>query len=246
MDRSRALAITLGILLAVSTLLNVVAFQRMNAPARPSGPTAAAPVPDRAVPAPLPPDRTDQVLRELAALRREVAELKGSAPPAEAPAPGAPRPAPSAPSATIDDPQVAEVLSEQEHFRTFWKDLDRVFKARGKIDEAKYFETVLDMTLDYLTLPAPARARFSESARVAAAEFAGVRKEQDDARRALPPRDKDNAASVDAQRRAIDARFLEQSKAVIDRVRGQLDLQQPRHSEFSTRIDRWLRELGPK
>lgn len=249
MDKSRALVVTLGICLAVSALLNFVAFQRMGEPSRPAAVAAPSAREPRGEAVSLPADRADQVLRELAALRREVAEMKGLPPPPEAAAPGAARPvsAPAATgSATFDDPQVAEVLSEQEHFRAFWRDLDRVFNARGKIDETKYFDTVLDVTLDYLGVADPLRVRFSETARVSAADLARVRKEYDDARRALPPRDKDNAATVDAQRREMDARFRDMALAVTDRVKGQLDVKQPRHAEFASRIDRWLREIAPK
>jgi hypothetical protein len=249
MQKNSALVATLAILLAVSALLNVIAFQRRNEPERPGAPAGREPRGESAAAAP---DRSDQVLRELAALRREIAEIKGVPPPPEtavAPAAPAAGPRPAAPAlspAAVDDPQVAEVLSEQEHFRTFWRDLDRVFNARGKIDEGKYFDTVLDVTLDYLGLPESARPRFTETARISAAELARLRKDHDDARRALPQKDKDNAAAVDAQKRELDLRLKEQSKAAVDRVRLQLDPAQVRHTEFSGRIDRWLREIAPK
>ncbi len=250
MDRNRTVAVLLGVLLGVSGLLNVVAFRKLNEdPPRPgsSGPAPALPE-GRPVSAAPGADRSDLVLRELAALRREVAELRGVPPPVAAPPPDAGAASASAaapPVATIGDPEVAEILNEQTQFRAFWKDLERVFDARGKIDEAKYFETVLDATADYLGIPANARSRFAEMTRVSITDVVQYRQDYEDARRALPSRTSENAAAYDAQRRAMDTRYRDQMKLTVDRMKTQLDLNQARHVEFSGRIDRWLRELAP-
>lgn len=248
MSPSRAVPIALGLLLAASALLNVVLFQRLNEPAPVPGPAGTAR--EARVETPVAPaaDRSDQVLREISALRREVAELRGrpveSAPP-DAPARPYAAPAPAS-GVAIDDPKVAQVLEEQERFRAFWRDLDRVFNARGKIDETQYSGTVIDATLDYLALADPARPRFSETALQTAADWGRMRREYDEARKALPPRDKENAVAYDAQRKQIDQRYKDQSKASVDRMKILLDLTQTRHAEFATHLDRWLRELAPR
>jgi hypothetical protein len=242
---------TLGLLLAVSLLLNVVAFTRMNG-AR-SERSSASPTASPAAPAPARPAapasadaRLDQVLLELAQLRREVARLSGGASPAPvtAAAPGSGAPA-DAPTLTFDDPQVARVIQEQSEWRSFWRQLDRVFDARSQLDETVYQKSVFDATTDFLGLQEPARAQFVQSAKLAAVDLARVRREYDEARNALPSRTAD-PQGYETQRRQLDLRYRDQLKAVVDRVRVYLDPAQTRHSEFSDQAYDWLRKLGPR
>lgn len=232
----------LGGLLAVSVMLNLVALTRLKgvekvepAPVRPAGTTRTAPAPSAAVAAP-----------SLPGLPAAATPVVPASP---APPTGAVDPEPQAFSAITSDPQVAAVLEAQAEHGRLWRDLDRVFKARDRLDEAKYLGTVMEATTEFLRLPAPQRPLFAQTARTAAEEVARARADHEAAKQSLPPKDKTNPAAYEAyrlQKDALDRRLEERSRAAAEVVKGRLDLGDPRHAEFASRLDRWLRNLAPK
>jgi len=148
-----------------------------------------------------------------------------------------------------NDPQVLGVLEAQEEFGVFWKDLDRIFKARSKFDEAKYVQTVLTATEDFLLLPEASRPAFREAVKSATAGLGNVRRDYDAAKKALPPKDKSNAqayAVYQQQKDGLDLRYNEQTRAVLDGVKAHMDLKQPRHAELASNLEKYLRNLMPK
>ncbi len=148
-----------------------------------------------------------------------------------------------------DDPAVAAVIEAQDSFGAFWKDLERLFKAKSRLDDAKVFETALGTTMDFLELPAGSRPRFFESARAGVALIAQARREYEAGRKAIPPRDKSNPASValyDQQKNAVDDRYQEQVRVAVEGVKSNLDASRPRHVEFGGAAEKWLKSLVPK
>lgn len=153
------------------------------------------------------------------------------------------------PSFVRNDPKVSEVLDAQDSYSAYWKDLDRVFKARSKFDESKYVQTVLAATVDYLELPENGRVAFSQAAQSAAVGVAQARKDYDAARKALPPKDKANPATYTAyqqQKDGIDARYQEQVKVAVESLKVALDPNRPRHAEFASNAEKWLRNIAPR
>jgi len=237
--------VVMGILLLISLLFNVVALVRLKEaeaerhPAAPSsrlsqqpassspraetGPAEALPYSRPAVPAAAP---------------APVVKSSGSVV------------SPVSPTSSVrSDPKVAAVLEAQDSFNAFWKDLDRVFKARSKFEEPKYLETVLATTEDYLEIPESGRAGFSQAANAAAANVALARKNYDAARKALPPKDKTNPtayAAYQEQKAAVDTHYQEQVKAAVDGLKVTLDAGRPRHAEFASNAEKWLRNLAPR
>jgi hypothetical protein len=230
--------VTVSILLGCSVLLNAVLLLRPEDPE----PTRRAPLPARSesLPAPAAP-----------------ASLPAAepAPPSE-PLRKTPEPtgksvaaAPARSVSVKDDPAVAAVIDAQRSFKAFWDDLDQLFKAKSRLDDQKVFESALRTTMDYLEIPETTRTAFVEAARGGAAAVALAKSEEDAAKQALPPKDKNDpggAAAIDQQKKAIDARYKERVKAAVDGVRSRLDLQNPRHVEFASNAEKWLRNLVPK
>jgi hypothetical protein len=146
------------------------------------------------------------------------------------------------------DPRIAEVIDAQEKFSAFWKDLDKLFKAKGRVDDAQYFQAAVTTTADFLELPQASRAQFLEASRSGVAALVRSRQEYDAARSALPPKDKNNPAAYavyQERKDAVDQRYQEQVKAAVSGVKAVLDPSRPRHAEFATQAERWLRNLVP-
>jgi len=235
--------VVLSMLLAVSLLFNVVAFVRLsdNEP-----PKAPVPAPEARTSTPAPP---------VVEVSPSTAAAPASLPakdvvPATAPAKSKP---PAAPNPTLttaqNDPKVREVLQAGEQFGAFWRDLDKLFKAKTRLEEAKYSGAVTAATADFLELSDPSRAQFEEAAKSAAAAYAQARKEYDAAKQALPPKDKSNAAAYAAyqqQKDVIDARFQTQVKAAVDSLKPYLSTDNAKHQEFTMNAEKWLRNLAPK
>ncbi len=229
MKRSTAV---LGALLALSLLFNAVAFVRLQEtpppvapppaprPPRTEVPTSAAPIPAVSMPVARPADPLVVV-----------------------------SPPPPAKPNVVKDPQVLDVLEAQDDFGILWKELDRVFKARGKLDEAAYAQTVLTAVGEFLGMSTASRAAFAEALQAGAASLAAARAEHQAAKDALPPKDKSNVASLavyQQQKDAIDLRYQERAKAAIDGVKSHLDLRQPRHAELAGNLEKLLRNLAPR
>ena len=232
--------VTVCILLGCSAMLNVIVLLRPKDPApAPRGSAAVEPRPSPRAEASAPPITEEQPWVE--PVRRPVAAV-----PAEGG--GKAVPLPKGPSVR-DDPAVAAVIDAQEKFNAFWKDLDQLFKAKQRLDEAKFFQATLATTMDFLEFQDAARPRFVEAARVGISGLQQARKDYDDARRALPQKDKANPAATalyDQQKNAIDDRYKAQSKAAVDGIKGLLDASRPRHAEFGSNADKWLRNLVPR
>lgn len=225
----------LGALLALSLLFNAVAFVRLQ---------EAPPTPVASTPPPRP-------------LRAEpptsYAAPVYAAPSAPAARPAEPAvaavPPPMSKANVVKDPQVLGVLEAQDDFGVLWKELDRVFKARGKLDEPAYARTVLAAVGDFLGMSTSARAAFSEALQAGAASLAAARAEHQAAKDALPPKDKTNVAAQSVyqqQKDAIDLRYQQRAKAAVDGVKSHLDLQQPRHVELAGNLEKLLRNLAPR
>ncbi len=226
--------VTLCVVLAGSALLNVILLSRTSEPAM-APPRASAWSPAKDV---APGDPPPTVAAPIP-------------PPAELPpAPGAPpRTAFVPPRAGIRfDPAVEAVLDAQERFGGFWKDLERVFKAKDRLEEARFFQAVVGATQDFLELAEPARTQFALATQAGISELMRARKDRDDARSLLPPKDKANLAAYAAyqqQKDAVDARYDERVAAAVARVTALLDPSRPRHAEFSASAERWLRYQVP-
>ena len=247
----KSLPVVLGMMLAVSLLFNVVAFVRLS-----EGPAAAAPARGLSAAASRPASAASD-LAELpgVAVPRTVAHpLPAERESAPLPPPSDdPKPASGAaaiPTSSIrNDPKVREVLQANEAFNAFWKDLDRVAKVRSKFDDAKYSQTVLTATSDFLELGDPRRAQFEEAAQAAAAAYAAARREQDAAKKALPPKDKANPttyAAYQQQKDAIDLRFDTQVQTAVASLKPYLTADNARHQEFLQSATKWLRNLAPR
>lgn len=232
---------TVAILLGASVLLNIALLTRSRPPdpePQPQRPMTQ-PVREAAV-SPVPP----------AGVYTPVHEVPVARPVASAPASVATR-APAAPSrpVTYFDPSIEAVLDAQDKFGGFWKDLDRVFKAKDRLDETRYFNAVVGSTQEFLELGDPTRGHFAQATQNAVAEMARARKEREDAKKLLPPKDKANPAALavyNQQKDAIDARYDERVKDAQAAVTGLLDQGRARHAEFSAHADRWLKNLVPK
>ncbi|HYE99428.1 MAG TPA: hypothetical protein VEJ18_10985, partial [Planctomycetota bacterium] len=196
----------LGGLLAVSLLFNLADLTRLKAPER--IPPTPAPAPARpSAPRPAPP-----AVAAVPSLDPAPAPVTAVV----APAAPSPAPAPTAYGAITSDPEVMAVLEAQEEHGRLWKDLDRVFKARDRLDEAKFLGTVMEATTEFLRLPAPQRPLFAQTARAAAEEMARARADHEAAKQGLPPKDKSNAAAYEAyrlQKDVLDRRLGERSRA---------------------------------
>ncbi|HEX7899551.1 MAG TPA: hypothetical protein VF950_17415 [Planctomycetota bacterium] len=227
--KTAALAVALGL----SLLGNVVLLTRLRGREEPRAPAAAAPrAPERPAPVPAVDVPSEDVVRP-------------EAPAAvAAPAPPPLRTSTPAPSA-IRDPLVLGVIQAQEDFGAFWKELDRVFKARAKLEESRYAQTVVGAVQDFLGLSDAARPGFDLALRGAARQLADTRKEYELARQGLPPKDKANPA-YQQQKDALDARYQERTASIVDGVKAHLDLKDPRHGELAGSLDRLLRNLAPR
>ena len=234
--------IGLGIALAVSLLFNMVLLGRLRDEEDLRTTLQTAPRPSRS-------EASVELGRPLEA-PEPLPTIRGA--PLVVPAAStakSPAPAPAASSIVRNDPKVQEVLDAQDSFSAFWKDLDRVVKARARFDEAKYVQTVLTSTMDFLELPPSVRAPFSQAAQAAASAAAMARKDYDAARKALPPKDKSNAAAyADYQQRkdAVDLRYQTLMKTAVDGLRVHLDPNRPRHAEFASNSEKWIRNLAPR
>jgi hypothetical protein len=232
----KAGTVALALALGMSLLANVALLARLREEPPP--------------PAPRPPERVRPAaaapVTEVVVVREE------SAPAAVAASPAAPppaRPAPVALAAVQADPQVLGVIRAQEEFGAFWKDLDRVFKARAKVEEERYAQSVIGSVLDFLNLPAGSRPAFDQALRDGSLRLADIRKEHDLAKQALPPKDKTNPAAQAAyqqQKDALDLRRDERTKAVVDGVKLHMDLKDPRHAELAGNLEKLLRNLAPR
>ncbi len=243
--RSTAAFMTLAALLGVSLLVNGVLISRLSRTDSATTPPAA--------PARKPAEPATAWVRPQEA---SVPVSAGSpvAPPAAAPtagqsaAPQAPTP-PAVPASSVrNDPKLAEILDAQEKFGAFWKDLDKLVKAKSRLEETHYFQSAIAATADFLELGEPARIQLAEAARSGVAALQRSRQEYEAARLALPPKDKANAAAYAAyqeQKKAVDARYQAQVKAATDPVRATVDKTRPRHAEFAAQADKWLRNLVP-
>jgi hypothetical protein len=225
---------TVSILLGVSVLLNFVLLRRQPdegpARSRAAAPSAVPQVPAAPAPAVLAP-------AEPAPLRAASSSAPAAPVAARSPAP---------PSSIRNDPRVAEVLDAQEKFGAFWKDLGPLFKAKGKLDDAKYFQTVVGSTSDFLELGEPVRTQFHEAARFGVAALRQARRDYDAARAALPVRNKADVAAeavYQDRKNAVDGRYQEQVDAAVKSVVATLDPARPRHAEFAAEAGRWLKSL---
>lgn len=244
----KGLPVVLGMMLAVSLLFNVVAFVRLAEEpavpgASPRGQIRPEPRAERSADAPAP--------AGAGSLEEAAPAAAGLAPTPAVPAtPTAASPAPTITTSSLrNDPEVRDVLQANEAFSAFWKDLDRVFKLRSKFDERKYSQTVLTASSDFLGLEDPRRAQFEEASKSAAMSIAAARKEQDAAKKALPPKDKTNPAALAAyeqQKDLIGARYDTQVKAAVDTLKPYLNAGDARHQEFLQSAERWLRNLAPR
>jgi hypothetical protein len=143
------------------------------------------------------------------------------------------------------DPRVARIIDDEEDFRVFWQDLGKVFGVQEKLVPEEYVRIVVGGTAEFLGLQEPLRSQFFAQARAAVAEREQARKEYDEAKKALPPKDKSNAALYAAARQPIDTAYQSKFKAAQDRVGALLDPSQVRHQEFAGKLSRWLKELEP-
>jgi len=235
-----------AIALAVSLLFNVVLMGRLHdeeemrttlqtapRPSRPESPIETGGRPYSSTPEPLPTIREAPLVIPAASSSNPRAAVPGT----------------TAPSIIRSDPKVQEVLDAQDSFSAFWKDLDRVVKARNRFDEAKYVQTVMTSTMDYLELGPSVRGSFSQAAASSASAASMARKDYDAARQALPPKDKANPttyAAYQQQKDAVDARYQAQMKAAVDGLKAHLDPNRPRHAEFASNSERWIRNLVPR
>jgi hypothetical protein len=238
--------IALVVLLFCSVLFNVVALVRMSDSPRPepAGRLSAAAKPAPPAEPEWGPQGTDYRPPAEPAPRALAPRADSGAPPVEVVPLAA-----SKVGSIRTDPRVAGVIDAQEKFGIFWKDLDKVFKARDRLEPEPYFQTVTQGTMDFLEIPEYQRGAFVSSTRAAVDAMARARREHAEARKLLPPKVKgDPAASAayDQQKNAIDARYDAQAKSAMDMLGGNLDPKKPRHAEFIARSDNWLRYLVPK
>jgi hypothetical protein len=229
------MTVSVSVLLGLSVLMNVGLLVRgrdrepEEAAVRKAAPTRSAPAvvePPRLLPAPATP------LPEATSQARPISD--------------APPPAPALvvmPSRI--DPRVARILDEEEEFKAFWHDLGRVFGIQEKLDSEEYERVVVSSTADFLKFQEPARSQFFSQTRAALTERVQARKEYDDAKKTLPPKDKNNPALYTAARQPLDTRFQARMKTGEDRVAALLDLSQVRHQEFAAKLQKWLKELEP-
>ncbi len=228
--------VVLGGLLGLSLLVNAVCIVRLN---RPEAPPAARP----------------SVAKGGEEARQDPSVPKATEAPATTPT-GAPSETPPAKAPAkpgtgpsfVNDPKVREVLDAQDLFGAYWKDLDRVFKARDRLDDASYIKTILAATGDYLELNDAQRAQFADAAQTAVQALATARKEYEDGRKALPPKgDKNDAAAraaYDEQRNALDARYDQRFADVVTNLKTPLEPGRARHAEFIAHMDKWLKNLA--
>lgn len=232
-----------GVLLGASVLLNIVLLTRAKEDPAPAPAARPRPAPASTVPAPQAPEGVYE--RVVPPAPGAAAAETTQAPVLETRRPSsAPRP-----SSIPLDPSVEAVLDAQEKFGTFWKDLDRVFKAKDRLESAKFVQTVVVATMDFLELPEHQRPLFSQAVQDGMQMMARARQDRDAARKALPPKDKNDAAGYavyQQQKDAIDARYVAQSKAATESLAARLSPDKARHAEFISRSEPWLRNLLPK
>lgn len=240
----------LGALLGVSLLVNALAFDRLSKQepvkpaARPATPAGEARVADGPIPSD-PDAKLDRIIQDVAKLRRDVEEIKAAGggrpdPVERALAAGAPQASP-----TGVDPSVAEIITEQEVFDAYWRNLRKIQGVRGQLDEASYLKAVLDATTEFLALSEPARSRFVEMAKVIAADAQRLAKQFEEERKAIQWNAQDPKGSRE-QWDALTAKYQAEVKAAGSRLSSTLDLSQPRQKQFSTNTDRWIRDLTPE
>ena len=232
-----------GIALAVSLLFNVVLMGRLHDEEEMRTTLQTAPRPSRSE-SPIETGARPYAAPDPLPTIREAPLVIPAASPSKAAAQGT-----AAPSVIRSDPKVQEVLDAQDSFSAFWKELDRVVKARSRFDEAKYVQTVLASTMEFLELGPSARTPFSQSAQAAASAAAMARKDYDAGRQALPPKDKANPATYAVykqQKDAVDARYQAAMKSAVDGLKAHLDPARPRPAEFASNSERWIRNLAPR
>jgi len=245
----KTMPVVLGAALAVSLLFNIVAFVRLSDDEAPAMPTRTPAAPEaRKSPAA---ESAPEAHLEPAPVETPAPAVGSVAVPAVRPAAkGAPSPGPALTQASLrNDPKVVEVLQANEAYGAFWKDIDRLSKVRSKFDEAKYQQTVLTATEDFLALGDPNRAQFEEAAKFAANATTQAKRDYEAAKAALPPKDKSNPtalAAYEQQKDALDLRYQTQVKAAVDSLKPYLNLSDARHQEFLSNADKWLRTFAPK
>jgi hypothetical protein len=237
--------VTVCVLLGVSGLLNLVLLTRSPEAAPRSGVPAAA-APARAAQEEEPADPPPVTAQELAV---EAGDGPALVPPPAARGPSASGSKPARPSKVKADPTVAAVIEAQEEFGAYWKEMDQLFKAKSRLEEARFLQAALGATMDFLELSEAGRARFAQSTQSGILALQQARAEHEAARKTLPPKDKSNpalAAQHDQQKNAIDDRYKAQVKAAVDGLKAALDPARPRHVEFGSNAERWLRNVVPK
>jgi hypothetical protein len=246
MKLSPSACVGLVIALFFSLLFNAVALLRSSseppqrAPAFRFEPAVSRPLPARAAAEPEAPSWSPAAEAAPARPEPQVRASK-TAESATAPAGGT--------SYVKLDPKVAGVLDAQEKFGKFWKDLDRVIKAKDRLEPETYFQAVSQATTEFLELSEAQRGGFVTATRAAIDSMAQARRERDQSRALLPPKDKNNSATYavyQQQKDAVDARYQAQNQAAVELLKGQLDPRNPRHSEFLQKADSWVRNLVPK
>jgi hypothetical protein len=243
-------AIVLRTLLGLSLLFNAVAFVRLRGREE-VGPAAPAPAPRPRAPEARPSgdDRESPSPGFVPASIPEAAAPSAPAVPGAVPSARSASAAPGSIPAVRNDPQVRGVLEAQEDFGVFWKDLDRLFKARSKFDEAKYSQTVLAAVGDFLNLSPTSRGAFAGAVTSAASALAEAARQHDAAKNALPPKDKTNLAVYAAyqeQKAAVDLQYKERTRIATEGVKAHLDLAQPRHAELASNLEKLLKNLAPR
>ena len=231
--------IILGGLLGLSVLVNAVCIVKMG---RTEAALAAKPALSKATP--------DDARKETPSVpKTETTSPKTT--PAVNPADPTPTKVPpktgTAPS-FVNDPKVREVLDAQDTFGAYWKELDRVVKARDRLDEASYVKTILAATVDYLELNDLQRSQFAEASNTALQVMADARKDYEAGRKTLPPKgDKNDPAArtaYDNAKNALDAVYDQRVADATANLKVPLDTNRARHAEFIAHMDKWLKNLS--
>ena len=238
----RPTTLILGTMLGISLIVNGLALSRLSkqepktavkSAARPTDAPEEKPQPEITPPAPTGDARIDAVLKELTQVRREIAELKTSMGSKSGSS------STSSPS-TAKDPAVAEILDEADKLNKFWGDLGKLAGAREQLDEAKYQQAVLDQTADFLGLVEPNRSAFAAAAKIAFGDYDRARKEMQEAQKGINwGKDADRKLAQD-QYEALQARYRESVGVANERVKVQLDLNQPRQKQFASKLETWV------
>ena len=217
----------LAVALGLSVLGNIVLLSRLRGGDEPR--PAAPRTPER----PAPPVQA-------AAPPAEVVVIRPEAP--DPVPPPAPRTSTPAAPAIRHDPQVLGVIQAQDDFGAFWKELDRIFRARSKLDESLYARSIITAVQDFLRLPG---STFDQALRTGALQMAEARREHELARQALPPKEKNNPV-YQQQKDVLDARHQERAASIVNGVKAHLNPADPRHAEFAGSLEKLLRNLAPR